>query len=102
MISRLLDKNKNEHEWIRNMIEIQYIGHLGKELDLEREELQWQSSLKDVTALIEQLCGERGEQWSEALHEEKLLVSVNQTMVKKDYPLSDGDEVMFFPPIAGG
>ena len=86
------------------MIEIQYLGQLRQDLDLEleQEELEWQSSITDVASLIEHLCNERGSEWSTALHQEKLLVSVNNRMVKTDCQLGDGDEVIFFPPIAGG
>ena len=30
------------------------------------------------------------------------MVAVNDEMVGWDSPLSDGDEVLFFPPVAGG
>jgi molybdopterin converting factor subunit 1 len=37
------------------------------------------------------------------LHPEKAaLVAVNDTMTDWDVVLSDGDEVLFFPPVAGG
>lgn len=40
------------------------------------------------------------------LNEENLpdnvLVAVNQHYVKRDQPLSDGDEVAYFPPVTGG
>ncbi|MDK1024180.1 MAG: MoaD/ThiS family protein [Gammaproteobacteria bacterium] len=84
------------------MIEIEYIGRLKEDLDLEQEQMEWQTSMTDVAALIEHLCRERGSQWSTTLHQENLLVSVNQSMVKTDYPLGDDDKVIFFPPIAGG
>ena len=84
------------------MIDIEYIGHLKEALALEQEQLEWQSSINDVAALIEHLCQERGVQWSSTLRQENLLVSVNQSMVKKDHPIGDDDQVIFFPPIAGG
>lgn len=84
------------------MIEIEYIGRLKEDLDLEQEQMERQTSMTDVAALIEHLCRERGSQWSTTLHQENLLVSVNQSMVKTDYPLGDDDKVIFFPPIAGG
>jgi len=86
------------------MIEIEYIGRVKEDLDLEldREQIAWQSSITDVAALIEHLTGERGEQWSATLNQDNLLISVNQSMVKKNFPLGDGDLVIFFPPIAGG
>jgi molybdopterin converting factor subunit 1 len=30
------------------------------------------------------------------------LVAVNDEMVSWEHPLADGDEVLFFPPVAGG
>ena len=86
------------------MIEVSYIGRLMDDLDLqqEQEQFEWRVGMADVASLIELLCSERGAQWSTALHQENLLVSVNQSMVKTDHPLADGDAVIFFPPIAGG
>ena len=84
------------------MIEIEYIGHLKEILSLEQEQLEWQSSITDVAALIEHLCEERGAQWSTTLRQENLLISVNQSMVKTDHPIGADDQVIFFPPIAGG
>lgn len=84
------------------MIEIEYIGRLKEDLEIEQEQMEWQTSITDVAALIEHLCQERGAQWSTALHQENLLVSVNQSMVKTDFPLRANDKVIFFPPIAGG
>ena len=86
------------------MIEVCYVGHLREDLDMdsEQEQLQWRTDFTDVASLIDLLCSERGARWSTTLHQENLLVSVNQAMVKPDHPLADGDEVVFFPPIAGG
>jgi molybdopterin synthase sulfur carrier subunit len=86
------------------MIDLVYVGYLRQDLDMdsEQEQLPWRGGLTDVASLIELLCSERGDQWSTTLRQENLLVSVNQAMVKPDHPLADGDEVVFFPPIAGG
>ncbi|MGV3003464.1 molybdopterin synthase sulfur carrier subunit [Vibrio sp. E150_018] len=56
-----------------------------------------------VTAesLRQQLCN-KGVQWAQALQSGKLLVAVNQDMVKMDTVLKSGDEVAFFPPVTGG
>ena len=84
------------------MIEVLYFARIREDLDVEREKLEWHSGIKDVAALIEYLCGQRGARWSAALQQENLLVSVNQAMVKTDHALADGDEVAFFPPVTGG
>ncbi|WP_340610633.1 molybdopterin synthase sulfur carrier subunit [Xenorhabdus bharatensis] len=45
---------------------------------------------------------EKGERWALALEDGKLLAAVNQSFVHAEHPLSDGDEVAFFPPVTGG
>ncbi len=44
----------------------------------------------------------KGDRWSLTLSPDKLLASVNQTLVSLDHPLNAGDEVAFFPPVTGG
>lgn len=44
----------------------------------------------------------KGDRWALALSPDKLLASVNQTLVSLDHPLKAGDEVAFFPPVTGG
>lgn len=45
----------------------------------------------------------RGENWSEALAEERALrIAINQEVASIDTLLRDGDEVAFFPPVTGG
>ncbi|PJC85355.1 molybdopterin synthase sulfur carrier subunit [Vibrio sp. HA2012] len=44
----------------------------------------------------------RGDKWSLALENGKLLVAVNQMLVSLQHALTDGDEVAFFPPVTGG
>lgn len=45
---------------------------------------------------------EKSAQWRKAFADERLLVAVNQTMVKDNIELSVDDEVAFFPPVTGG
>lgn len=54
-----------------------------------------------VEALRQHLAA-RNDRWTLALEEGKLLAAVNQTLVSFDTPLTDGDEVAFFPPVTGG
>ena len=48
------------------------------------------------------LLAAQNERWAFCLQKDKLLVAVNQTLVSLDSPLSDADEVAFFPPVTGG
>jgi molybdopterin converting factor small subunit len=86
------------------MIELVVMGCLKADLQLDqdREQWDWHSGITDVATLIDQLCTERAGLWSETLHQENLLISVNQTIAKMDHPLADGDQVTFFPPLGGG
>ncbi len=86
------------------MIEIEYVGSIQEDLgvDEDREQLAWSPEMTDIAALIEVLCTQRGERWSIALHQDGLLFSVNESMVKLDHPLADGDKLAIYPAIAGG
>lgn len=55
----------------------------------------------DVESLRQHL-ERQGARWALALEKGKLLAAVNQTLVSLDHPLTDGDEVAFFPPVTGG
>lgn len=65
------------------------------------DSLRVDTSFPSVEALRQHLCA-RGDRWALALESGKLLFAVNQTLVAADHPLSDGDEVAFFPPVTGG
>lgn len=54
-----------------------------------------------VEALRQHLAA-NSHRWALALEDGKLLAAVNQTLVSFDHPLTDGDEVAFFPPVTGG
>ena len=56
----------------------------------------------DIAALIAWLSA-RSSGHQEALADLRLVrVAVNQDYVGLDHPVTDGDEVAFFPPVTGG
>ncbi|WP_253378067.1 molybdopterin synthase sulfur carrier subunit [unidentified bacterial endosymbiont] len=55
----------------------------------------------NVAALRAHLAAQ-SDRWALALDEGKLLAAVNQTLVDFNHPLTEGDEVAFFPPVTGG
>ncbi|MGK7285508.1 molybdopterin synthase sulfur carrier subunit [Buttiauxella agrestis] len=65
------------------------------------DRLQLDATFSDVEELRAELAN-RSERWALALESGKLLAAVNQTLVSFDSPLTDGDEVAFFPPVTGG
>lgn len=84
------------------MIEILYFARIREILGMGREQIKLAEDIADITSLIDYLCGVKDARWSSALHQENLLISVNQTLVAADHGLKDGDEVAFFPPVSGG
>ncbi len=54
-----------------------------------------------VRELMQHLVA-RGEPWSSAFADARVLAAVNQEMVSLDTPVQAGDEVAFFPPVTGG
>lgn len=54
-----------------------------------------------VGALRDHLAA-RGEPWAALATMKNLRAAVNQQMVPLDAPVSEGDEVAFFPPVTGG
>lgn len=83
------------------MLQIFYFAHLRDVLAVEREQLDWQADYRTV-ADIKQTLSQRGPGWQRALSDSSILVAVNQQMGAVDSPVSDGDEIAFFPPVTGG
>tara|TARA_E500000331_G_scaffold125571_1_gene123206 strand:- start:334 stop:585 length:252 start_codon:yes stop_codon:yes gene_type:complete len=70
---------------------------LGKsEVEVSAEEVD------RISDVISRLSQAHGDTWRESLTSENILVAINQNMVADDHPVTDGDEVAFFPPVTGG
>lgn len=89
------------------MLNIQYFASIREALDRNEEELQLPAGVTSVQALIDYLL--IANPHFEAVFKEgsgnkggKVLVAVNQTIVGRSHPLSQDDEVAFFPPMTGG
>ncbi|CAM3005789.1 molybdopterin synthase sulfur carrier subunit [Vibrio neptunius] len=68
---------------------------------VDTDELELEARFETVEALRAELAARDGK-WDLALEPGKLLAAVNQSIVSLEHPLSDGDEVAFFPPVTGG
>lgn len=54
-------------------------------------------------AEFKQLLIDRHESlWAQVLLADNVVKAVNQQVVNDNYPVTDGDEVAFFPPVTGG
>lgn len=82
------------------MITILFFAQLREQLQCEKLSVVLPKD-SSVTLLREKLI-ELHPTWLEFLASDKLLFSVNQTLVKASHTIQDGDEVAFFPPVTGG
>ncbi|PCI76166.1 MAG: molybdopterin converting factor subunit 1 [SAR86 cluster bacterium] len=84
------------------MLSIQYFASIREALDRKEEKLELPADVNSVQALIDYLLSANPH--FEAVFNEgnKTLVAVNQTVVDRNHPLSENDEVAFFPPMTGG
>ncbi len=58
--------------------------------------------MHDLNSLRE-LLRSRGGAWAEELADGRpVRAAVNQDMARGETPISDGDEIAFFPPVTGG
>lgn len=83
------------------MIKVLYFARLREQLETESEELEVASGIENVAALTDVLRN-RGGVWSAAFGGATVMAAVNQEMANPKTPISDGDEVAFFPPVTGG
>ena len=83
------------------MIRLRYFASLRETLGVADEQLELPDGITDVPALTGWLQ-QRGDTWRTALADSRLHVAINQTLVKPDSPVNDGDEVAWFPPVTGG
>ncbi len=83
------------------MIRLRYFASLRETLGRGDEQLELPEEVNDVSSLTRWLQS-RGKVWECALSDSRLHVAINQEVVKPDTPVSDGDEVAWFPPVTGG
>jgi molybdopterin synthase sulfur carrier subunit len=82
------------------VIILQLFARYRELLDTDQEQIPWDTDLQTVADLRERLLA-RGSNW-EVLAEPRLMCARNQAMCSLQTPLSDGDEIAFFPPVTGG
>lgn len=82
-------------------VKILYFAALRDALGCGDESLALPEGVATLGELRAHLAG-RGEQWAPLTATKNVRMARNQRMVKADEPLSDGDEIAFFPPVTGG
>ena len=84
------------------MVKVLYFARLREALGIGEEELALPESVIDLRGLRDALIG-RGGAWAHELAASRpVRAAVNQEMASADTPVSDGDEIAFFPPVTGG
>ncbi len=84
------------------MIEVLFFAQVRERLDCPSLTLAMPDGGLDLDALQAHLIAEHGEPWGEVLGQENIIRAINQTVADGNQPLSDGDEVAFYPPVTGG
>jgi len=83
-------------------LKILYFAWLKEKTGVSEEDLALPDGVSDVEGLIGWLKA-RGDGFAEAFANEAIVrVAVNHEHVDTAHPLSDADEVAFFPPVTGG
>jgi molybdopterin synthase sulfur carrier subunit len=82
------------------MLSLQYFARYRETLGMEGERLEWSAGFTSLAELRQQLIA-RGGVWL-VLAEQNLMCARNQELCSLSEPLSDGDEVAFFPTVTGG
>ena len=83
------------------MIQLRYFASLRERLDIGDETVTLPDDV-DTVAGLQRWLQNRGESWSEALADKRLLVAVNHEVTDRTASIRDGDEVAWFPPVTGG
>lgn len=79
-------------------LKILYFASLRESIGMGTENIDLPPSVQTVGALRYSL----GQRHAVLLSAKNLKAAVNQKMVGMDAPVTDGDEVAFFPPVTGG
>jgi len=81
------------------MIHVKFFAYLRERLDCNGINMEYRGQ-PTVAVVRQELLGQDS-RW-QPLAEMETLVAVNQVLCSEQYPISDGDEVAFFPPVTGG
>ncbi len=77
-------------------VKVRYFALFREQTGIESESVDWPGGT--AAELFQMMTGMHASLMTEAA----ALVAVNDEMRGWESPLADGDEVLFFPPVAGG
>ncbi|MEK9706928.1 MAG: molybdopterin converting factor subunit 1 [Alphaproteobacteria bacterium] len=83
-------------------MKVLYFAWMRQRIGCSVEDIARPEGVDTVGALIDMLV-EKGDGYRQAFAKREVIrAAVNQEYVQFDHPLTDGDEVAFFPPVTGG
>lgn len=83
-------------------MQLVYFSWIREQVGKSEESMQLPGDVKTVSDLIDHLCC-INDIYKAALGDTAVVrVAINQTHVTLDHPVTDADEVAFFPPVTGG
>lgn len=83
-------------------MKVLYFAWLKTKLQMHGETLPWTKDRPDTDSLIQWMQA-RGPAFAEVFSDlDVVRIAVNQEYVTGNTPLSEGDEIAFFPPVTGG
>lgn len=82
-------------------MKILFFASLREQLATAELELAAQNQATTAREVLHRLQ-EQGELWQRTLDASRLRVAINQELAQLDDPVSEHDELAFFPPVTGG
>lgn len=83
------------------MIKIVYFAKTRETIGKGEETLALEPGINTVSSVISLLTA-RGEPYSIAFDDSRILAAINQEMASLESRVVDDDELAFFPPVTGG
>jgi molybdopterin synthase sulfur carrier subunit len=84
------------------MLSLHYFAGIREAAGRSTESLELPDTVADVQGLIRFLAERDPNGLSVLIDDDKVLVAVDQTVVKRNHQLRGDEEVAFFPPMTGG
>lgn len=83
-------------------MKILYFAWMRQRIGSSAETVDLPGDVTTVNDLVDWLVG-RGENYGQAFAKREVIrAAVNQEYVRFDHPVSNDDEIAFFPPVTGG
>jgi molybdopterin synthase sulfur carrier subunit len=83
-------------------MKILYFAWMRQRIGSSAETIDLPGDVNTVNDLVDWLVG-RGENYGQAFTKREVIrAAVNQEYVRFDHPVSNDDEIAFFPPVTGG